>query len=805
MPLQSSSDPSYDEQLGTTFTESFTSMLYYVTAVEQTDPTSGVGPAYLLNGLSNTGYWYQVSLAYNWPYTNGGYDAGFHMGYEIFDSNGNSIFPTVCCTGLLTFSGPVNQGDSVALNLYFTNSSQVVMLALDQNTGASASETYSAEGATYFAGSPSSTANSNGFFTGLMTEWYHPAAYYGNERKVTYSSSLALSSAWMWIDEYSPPCCSNTQFFDSTSSPVSYASNPNQLQEFTSNGATEYGDAFEFVTGQLYYALTINYTVSGGGSGYSPPSFTFSLDGATQSVLLTESLATFQVDAYSTWSVTAALSGSSMTERWAVGSQWSSGVAISSETIVFSYQHQYRLFVTGGSGGSNGDGWYDVGSSAVASSQGVFGRSSGSGQRIASYAVDGIVTDVPPTLGPVNVNIVVGSSHQVVFTSVSQYQLSLGPGAEASLVSLSSPTIAGDGTWYDAGSQVNANLAYTWGAIGNQSRFSATSYALDGSKFNLNRQNDGSIIVSLTLDRTHTLNVDSVIQFLLSVNGSNEVHVAPVSPTGDGWYDEGTQVQVSVPHDTDVVNGQRRQDLESYSVDGVLHQVDRNESGAFTTAALPIDRSHALVFSYQTQYGLSISFADNSGRNAILPTSMEVNSTGFFVSSGRFSFWADKGITLQVTKVVWEGLDVSSATQGVTVDVPRQITIRLSVFEAKIHVVDLLGLSVGGAKVQTTLANGTTMTEESESNGTVRLGLIPKGNFKATVSYLGVSTSLNGDASLTQSSVARIPLSLAVVGVIVGGIALIGAAVFFIRRRSNETFRAEGMAANKIRPDFYEM
>jgi hypothetical protein len=42
----------YDEQLGTTFTQDFTSMLYYVTAVAQTDPASGTGPAYLLNGLS---------------------------------------------------------------------------------------------------------------------------------------------------------------------------------------------------------------------------------------------------------------------------------------------------------------------------------------------------------------------------------------------------------------------------------------------------------------------------------------------------------------------------------------------------------------------------------------------------------------------------------------------------------------------------------------------------------------------------------------------------------------------------------
>jgi hypothetical protein len=37
-----------------------------VTAVAQTDASSGYGPAYLLNGLTDKGYWYQVGLAWNW-------------------------------------------------------------------------------------------------------------------------------------------------------------------------------------------------------------------------------------------------------------------------------------------------------------------------------------------------------------------------------------------------------------------------------------------------------------------------------------------------------------------------------------------------------------------------------------------------------------------------------------------------------------------------------------------------------------------------------------------------------------------
>lgn len=186
----------YDEQIGLTFTQSFTSMEYNVTAVEQTDPTLGDGPAYLLNGVSNAGYWYQVGVSWDWaPGESPG--TGFDMVYEVFDASGNSIFPANGQGGVLPFSGPVNVGDVILLDLYFSTPSQnVLMLAEDTNTGALAQETYSNMGATHFVGLPDSVADQNGFFTGLMTEWYHGAPYYANEAEVIYSNpAFALSSA----------------------------------------------------------------------------------------------------------------------------------------------------------------------------------------------------------------------------------------------------------------------------------------------------------------------------------------------------------------------------------------------------------------------------------------------------------------------------------------------------------------------------------------------------------------------------------------------------------------------------------
>ena len=351
--LASSSSLAYDEQLGLTFTQNFYSMLYNVTAVEQSDPTSGAGPAYLLQGLSDSGYWYQVSLLYNWPYINGGYNPGFHVGYEVFDPSGSSIYPANGGTGFLTFSGPVNPGDSVILNLYFGTSGQVVMLVQDQNTGAAASTTYSDEGATFFAGSPASTSNVNGFFTGLMTEWYHPSPYYGDELRVVYSSSYALSSAWMWIDEYSPPCCSNSLFYSRTTGPVSYT-DPYALHEFSSNGAHEYSNAYTFITGSLsLVSETLSYTIEGGGSGYSPPTLHYYQNGAPLASNLTNAPTPYLMDPGSQWGVSDTLQGSGASERWATP-QSVAGVVNASQTIDFVYFHQFDLTlsyeVVGGGG-----------------------------------------------------------------------------------------------------------------------------------------------------------------------------------------------------------------------------------------------------------------------------------------------------------------------------------------------------------------------------------------------------------------------------------------------------------------------
>ena len=331
----------YDEQLGITFTQGFLSMLYNVTAVPQVDPASGTGPAYLLNGVTTTGYWYQVGVSWDWSP-----GQGFSMTYEVFGPSGVSVYPSAAGSGLVSFNGPVSPGDSIALNLYF-KSGQVIMLALDRNSGAYAMKSYSAEGGTSFVGNPLSTANGNGFFTSLMTEWYHGDAFFGNQQATPYTTTLAQRSAWMWMDEFScsnSNCTTRTPIFSAaTNGPVAYV-NPNQLIPFSSHGATELSSAYSFITGTLNQstvALTVSYSVVGGGS-YSPPVFSYVQDGSVRTATLTDVGSTYLVDFGSTWNVTRTPAGAGAGERWAAANV-TSGVAAVSGSLRFVYYLQYSV------------------------------------------------------------------------------------------------------------------------------------------------------------------------------------------------------------------------------------------------------------------------------------------------------------------------------------------------------------------------------------------------------------------------------------------------------------------------------
>ena len=357
----------YDEQLGITFTQSFSSVAYNVTAVLQQD-SDNYGPAYLLNGLTDSGYWYQIGVSYNWPNMDGTYITGFNVNYNVFDSTGNTVLPSNGGGGVeSTTGGSINQGDNVGLSLSFSGS-DVLMSVNDWTSGATAEVTYSSEGATEFVGL-SVPSNSNGFFTGLMTEEYHNNAYTGGESSVQYSNTaVPLSSALFWIDEFN--VYTQKLEFGSASGVVSFSQSPSQFHSFSLQGATESANANDFITGSATSGsantvqFTLSYSVVGGGTALAP-TFSYTSNGVQQTATLSTSPSVYTLDVGTSWSITNPLSGSTSTQRW-VTNQTTSGTVSSAQTINFAYGHQYYVtFNTSpsseGSTSPSGSNWYNAG------------------------------------------------------------------------------------------------------------------------------------------------------------------------------------------------------------------------------------------------------------------------------------------------------------------------------------------------------------------------------------------------------------------------------------------------------------
>jgi hypothetical protein len=108
------------------------------------------------------------------------------------------------------------------------------------------------------------------------------------------------------------------------------------------------------------YSFTLNYSVSGGGSGYSSPTLTAVQFGSSYTPTLSTTGTQYWLDNGQSWSITNPLSGSGSSQRWQTTQTVSGTVSPSSPTtaggsLTFTYYDQYSITfqfsVSGGVGG----------------------------------------------------------------------------------------------------------------------------------------------------------------------------------------------------------------------------------------------------------------------------------------------------------------------------------------------------------------------------------------------------------------------------------------------------------------------
>ena len=312
---------------------------------------------------------------------------------------------------------------------------------------------------------------------------------------------------------------------------------------------------------------------------------------------------------------------------------------------------QYLLTVSGGGGVSygtaspTGDNWYDSTQSTTVSSNGVYSRGSGSGQRVSSWQVDSGTVNSVATAGTVTTSSVsMSAAHTVTFASVTQYLLTVVGGSGASYGT--APAIAGDTGWYDSSQSTTVSSSWVWGVSGG-TRTALSNWQLDSVNQNPARQNTGTLTTSsVSMSAAHTVNFVSVTQYLLTntlVSGS--VSSVTASPTADSWYDSGSSVSVVLNYVWGA-GSSTRSNLLSYAVDASTINVSRSGVGTFAVPAITMDAAHSVGDGAKTQYYLTNSLVGAS-----------VNS---ITASQTADSWYDSGTSVNVVlNYVW-GADSST-------------------------------------------------------------------------------------------------------------------------------------------------
>lgn len=589
VPAQGTPSPAYDEQLGSTFTQDFNALAYNVTVLAQAD-ADGYGPGYLLNGVTTKGYWYQVGVSYHWPNSDGSYNAGFGFSYQVYGSDGKGLYPAQGA-GLGNFSGPVNSGDSVLLSLNFSGPS-VMMIARDWNTGAEAATSYSSEGALSFVGDAFSSVNAHGFFTGLMTEWYHSAPYYGNEGQVTYTNkAVALTSAWMWIDEFKSGSTAPSIFDNQTQSPVTFASDQ-QVYPFSAGGATMYISAHQFITG-LSTGSSSKLTLSPAAADSSSPSFSasYTFAGEPRTAVISSGDTQLAADPGTLITVSIDSSASSILERWVFNGTDGNEVAFAAGTnATYVYYHLVQ--------------------------EAVSYRLAGAGQAPPASEVPEITYEEPPpvasaTSTPVAATLVLGTAPAVIYVVA---------GTVASVQTI--PGVSGQ----------------RWAANPSDSSWMVSAANSIADPVLLYQQYNVSVAYRVIGGGTPS----QVPEFNSTAFGS-PLAVSLLGNVTKGWFDAGGAYSF-----TSVLNGSTS--TERWEQAG--GRVSANPGGLGTSVSAP---NEAITADYAHQYYTDIGVNDPHGGNIFGTFSGTIDSGSVTGHVAPGPGWTDAGLTLELNASANQG------------------------------------------------------------------------------------------------------------------------------------------------------
>ncbi|MDH2907873.1 MAG: hypothetical protein PXX83_07260 [Candidatus Nitrosotalea sp.] len=195
---------------------------------------------------------------------------------------------------------------------------------------------------------------------------------------------------------------------------------------------------------------------------------------------------------------------------------------------------------------------------------------------------------------------------------------------------------------------------YSW--MANNGRYSLHAYSIDnGQAVPINRTASGNFTLDVITGRNHSLTFFAVPQFEIAMHGANNVTFVPPSPTGDNWFDVGTDVQFAAPHAIQSDKQDTRQILDGWSLDSPdINVISRQESGIFMSPPIHMSSMHKIDLEYKTQYYIKV--ISNFGRAL---------GTGWYDSGAIIDVTVTTGNDILVNHIFsgWQGSVIGSSDQ----------------------------------------------------------------------------------------------------------------------------------------------
>ena len=180
-------------------------------------------------------------------------------------------------------------------------------------------------------------------------------------------------------------------------------------------------------------------------------------------------------------------------------------------------------------------------------------------------------------------------------------------------VGYANDTLSGYTIFTDSNQPYTISQKYSW-PKDPLSRYNLQAYSVDnGPMIPIARAPDGNFTLDIMTDSNHSVLFFATPQFQITVHGTDNATFFPESPTGDNWFDAGTDIQFIVPYVVPSDNQYTRQQLDGWSSDSSdINDIPRLESGLFKSSVIHMSGTQAVNLDYKVQYYIQV--ISNFGR-----------------------------------------------------------------------------------------------------------------------------------------------------------------------------------------------